>query len=384
MRIHQFVHTLNYGDAISGEAVAIRRLLNRSGIGSEIYCVNAHEKLEDIGRPWTRFDADRQEAEQAGEPVAVLLHYSIGSPLNTLLRSSAGILRGLIYHNLTPVEWFAPYNSVVTANLVEGRAELPQLLQTMDLVLADSEYNERELKEFGCADTQVLPLCLDQEKWQIGPNVGIASMLRAHGGTNVLHVGRLAPNKCLEDIIKTFYFYHHKIDRTSRLWLIGGDIDTEIYSFELRRLVSELRLKEAVYFVGSVSDCELRAFYEAADLYLCMSEHEGFCVPLLEAMHFRVPIIAYDACAVSETLGDAGLLVRQKEHAQIAELMAMVREDAQLRESLLSRAGLRLERFSEAVFAENLRIRVTEPFAALAKQTHTIRNAGEVRKAGGA
>lgn len=266
MRIDQFVHTLNYGDAISGEALAIRRILRGMSIESEIYSVHAHEKVEDIARDWQEFHS---ACSTATDPSAVLLHYSIASPLNQLFLELEGISRGVIYHNLTPVHWFTNYNARVADDLVKGREELPTLLSQVDLVLADSSYNLEELKQLGRSAGNVLPLPLDESKWSVVANKGIARNLRSQGEKNLLHVGRIAPNKRIEDIIKAFYFYHHKIEEKSRLWLIGMDIDTEIYSFELRRLVAELRLKDAVQFVGSVSDGELRAFYENSDLYLC-------------------------------------------------------------------------------------------------------------------
>jgi len=140
------------------------------------------------------------------------------------------------------------------------------------------------------------------------------------------------------------------------------DIDTEIYSFELRRLVAELRLKDAVQFVGSVSDGELRAFYENSDLYLCMSEHEGFCVPLLEAMHFGLPVVAYDACAVKETLGDGGILLAEKSPAEVAELINIILTDSKLSADLVKRGESQVAKFSEAAFAKALNDTVIEPF----------------------
>lgn len=352
MRIIQLVHTLNYGDAISGEAITISRILTEQKITNAIYSVHAHEKVAQYCRNWQTLPADLQAAESNGEPVVLILHYSIASPLNKLFREISNVKRVLIYHNLTPVEWFQAYNSRVREDLEIGRDELRSLLSIPDLVVADSRFNKLELQRYGRFDVEVLPLLLDEQKWNIGANAGIRAALRGHGGKNILHVGRMAPNKCVEDIIKSFYFYHHKIERRSKLWLIGNDVDTEIYSFELRRLVTELRLKEAVEFVGAVADSELKAFYENADLYLCMSEHEGFCVPLLEAMYFGVPVIAYDACAVGETLGEAGILLGQKLPAETAELMNIVITDKSVREELQQRGRARATQFGLASFTE--------------------------------
>jgi glycosyltransferase involved in cell wall biosynthesis len=362
VQIHQFVHTLNYGDAISGEALTIRRILRERSISSNIYSIHAHEKVEDCVRTVENFATDLENAKQAGEEVRVILHYSIASPLNQLILQTEGISKIMIYHNLTPDRWYAPYNQRVTQDLRKGRRELPALLKQMDWVLADSEYNAKELTSFGCSDAHVLPLVLDMAKWNMPANSGIASLMRSQGEKNILHVGRFAPNKRIEDIIKAFYFYHHKIEQKSRLWLVGSDVDTEIYSFELRQLVSELRLKEAVNFIGTVSDDELKALYQGADAYLCLSEHEGFCVPLLEAMHFELPVIAFNSCAVPETLADGGLLVAHKNPMDLAELINLAVSDHALRSELISRGHSRVEHFNEANFSANLeRLVVAEP-----------------------
>ncbi len=354
MQIHQFVHTLTYGDAISNEAVSIRRILERSGTTSKIYCVHSHEKLKGEATDWGSFGPDLEQAKAKGEKVAVVLHYSIDSPLNRLYLEADGIGRALIYHNLTPERWYFGYNPRVVADLRRGREELPVLLRSVDVPLADSEFNRGELDAFGANGAEVLPLFIDPVKWAVPANAGIRGVLKSHGGKNILHVGRFAPNKCIEDIIKAFYFYHHKIEKESKLWLVGSDIDTEIYSFELRALVEELRLKNAVEFVGQVADTELRSFYETCDLYLCMSEHEGFCVPLIEAMHFGCPVIAFASSAVPDTLGDGGLLISRKAPHETAELMNIVLTDANLRSEMLARGRARVASFSESRFVERL------------------------------
>jgi glycosyltransferase involved in cell wall biosynthesis len=328
--------------------------------------VHAHEKLKSDAREKDRIASDLEEAARAGEKVALILHYSIDSPLNDIFKKAKNVSRALIYHNLTPERWYYSYNPRVVKDLERGREELPELLKLVDLPLADSEFNRQELSAFGCKRAEVLPLLIDSAKWSVASNPGIRGVLKGHGGTNILHVGRFAPNKCVEDIIKAFYFYHHKIEQKSKLWLIGSDIDTEIYSFELRMLITELRLREAVEIVGQVADTELRAFYENADTYLCMSEHEGFCVPLIEAMHFGCPVVAFDSSAVSETLGSAGLLLRRKSPAEVAELIHLVNTDRALRSELIARGHKRAAEFGESFFIKQLTSVLLEPLDRLA------------------
>lgn len=365
MILYQLVHTLNYGDAISGEAIAIQAMLRQAGIQSQIFSLHAHEKV--AGETFALARCAEMIAA-ASEPVVVVLHYSIASPINELYRELAGkATRAMIYHNLTPEHWFESYNQRVYADLVVARKELQELAELSDFLIADSSHNKQELLELGCSDVTVLPLLLDDAKWSVDANPGIAAALRGHGGKNLLHVGRIAPNKCLEDIIKGFYFYHHKINRKSKLWLVGADVDTEIYSFELRSLVNELRLQEAVEFVGSVSDDELKAFYQEADLYVCMSEHEGFCVPLLEAMNFGVPIVAFGSTAIPETLADAGVVVAQKDPAKLAELINICISRNEIREPLIVAGRKRVLDFSSAVFKENLQ-QLCASFAQIGKE----------------
>ena len=330
-RIDQFVHTLQYGDAISGEAITIMHLLRESGINSDIYSINTHEKLKNIPKHFSNYKEDENNS-------TIILHYSIASPLNNIYSSviSSKTKKALIYHNLTPLKWYQAYNARVSADLVKGRDELPALLKLSDLVIADSSFNASEAREMGASNVQVLPLTLDPKRWDMPKNQGISAALKNHGGKNILHVGRIAPNKCLEDIIKGFYFYHHKFNKNSKLWFVGSDTDTEIYSFELRKLVKELSLKDMVEFVGAVSDDELRAFFEESDAYICMSEHEGFCVPLIEALNFKLPVIAFNSSAIPETLGNAGILLNEKDPLLLGLLMNEVCTNLTLREKLIS------------------------------------------------
>jgi glycosyltransferase involved in cell wall biosynthesis len=343
MKIAQLVHTLTYGDAISNEAISIKKIL---GNDCKIYSLNAHALVKKYTEP-----ADAQKISTSD---VVFLHYSIGSPLNQIYKELKTARKIFLYHNLTPVKWFKSYNYRVAKDLEQGVSELPELLKCSDVVLADSSFNKSELVDLGRADVEVFPLLFDQSKWSVDANPGIAANLANNGLTNILTVGRLAPNKCVEDIIKAFYFYHHKINKKSALWLIGHDIDTEIYSFELRNLVRHLNLAEAVNFVGSVADSELKAFYQNCALYLCMSEHEGFCVPVLEAMSLKLPVLAYDSSALSETLADGGVLIKHKRHAEVAEAMNVLIEDRELRSALIQKGSIQAEKFSQAAFSKRL------------------------------
>ncbi len=344
--IHQLVHTLSYGDAISGEVISLQRVLREAGVNSEIFAINVHPKYKGLAHKYETFPRDFDGT--------LILHYSLGSPLNDLYKCSAKARRALIYHNLTPSSWFAGVNPRVAADIEHGIKELPSLCKMSDLLLADSKFNASELEKMGFK-SHVLELPLDPARWTGGANPGIANLVQREPGIHLLHVGRMAPNKSIEDIIKIFYFVHRFVNPQSRLWLVGIDIDTELYSFALKRLVHELDLQNAVNFSGGLADSEVRALYENATAYLCMSEHEGFCLPVIEAMHFGLPVIAYDSSALSDTVGAGGILIKDKRHAEIAELVGMVATDQNFRKQMIDAGKKRVAELSVDRFSSHAR-----------------------------
>lgn len=343
---HQLVHTLSYGDAISGEVIALKRAFEEFGFESDIYSINTHPRFKGLAKDYRDFPSDF-----SGD---VILHLSLGSPLSALYLSLKSSRRTIIYHNLTPSHWFDGVNPRIAADIRRGLGELPDLCRASDKIIADSPFNAGELKALGFS-AEVLPLPIDPKRWVEPANAGIASLLAGDPALQLLHVGRLAPNKKVEDIIKVFHFFHYHVAPQSKLWLVGIDIDTELYSFSLKRLARELEVDSAVQFVGSLSDGEVRALYEGCDAYLCMSEHEGFCVPLIEAMHFELPVIAYDSSAVADTVGNGGIIVKEKRHAEIAELAGLVATDSELRQRLIQAGKERVSQLSYDRFVGRLR-----------------------------
>jgi glycosyltransferase involved in cell wall biosynthesis len=328
---------LSYGDAISTEVLAMQRCLEAAGFESSIFALHEHPKLKGRTRPL----AALSEVSQAD----LILHYSLGSPLNEAYRHWRSGRKVLVYHNITPARWFKGVHERVALDIERGIAELPELCTLSDAIWADSSFNAREVEALGYA-ASVLDLPIDPARWDRPRNQGIFDAVRATPGMHVLHVGRLAPNKCVEDIIKSFYFFQRYMQESSTLWLVGIDTDTELYSFGLRRLAASLGLEDQVKFLGCLADEEVRALYEACSLYVCMSEHEGFCLPIIEAMYFGLPVIAYAAGAVPETVGTGGILVREKRHLEIAALMAEVVSDSALKDRLVASGKRRVTDFS--------------------------------------
>jgi glycosyltransferase involved in cell wall biosynthesis len=348
-RIVQLVHTLSYGDAISSEVLLLDRWAQENNIDSTIYALNIHPKQIDKASLFK----DIPDHVSEDSDTLILLHYSLGSPLNDYYRSISKAERGLIYHNLTPPHWFKHVNPRIYREIVAGMDELPELCKITDTLIADSPYNASELRELGFS-AHVVPLPVDPERWKGEANPGMSALLRNDPRLHLLHVGRLAPNKCIEDIIKTFYFLHHHVNPQSKLWLVGIDTDTEMYSFSLKRLMYELHLGDAVTFAGCLDDTEVRSMYEESSVYLCMSEHEGFCLPVIEAMHFGLPVIAYNGSALSDTVGNGGILVSEKRHAEMAELINIVHGDANIRGELISAGHNRVSELSYENFSKDV------------------------------
>jgi L-malate glycosyltransferase len=332
--LHQLVPNLAFGDAISQQALTLRALLRSAGFSSEIYAQHVDGRLRGEALPFARL-------LDAGD-AAVLFHFSIGSAVTDVFRRFRGP-RALAYHNVTPAEFFHGVNERVARDCRAGREELGRLHSVATTAVADSEFNAAELRALGYGEVAVLPIVLDPARYDVRPVRRLERPYR-DGHANFLHVGRLVPNKRLEDTIKIFHFFRRHHDAEARLFLVGIDVDTEVYSFALRDLARELGVG-GVVFTGGVSQRELVTYYRLADVYLCMSEHEGFCVPLVEAMHFGVPIVAYAATAVPETLDGAGLCVSEKRHAAIAELLALLREDGDVRARLVAAGRERARAF---------------------------------------
>lgn len=367
--IHQLVHTLSYGDAISTEVIALQRALVSAGHSSTIFAIHVHPfyrtplaQQNVVSGPIEHYSKLALTAQNpatpentTNEPDEVVLHYSLGSPLNDVYRSLRGYKRSLIYHNLTPAKYFKGINPLLVKHLTSGAQELPELCALSDRLIADSQFNAADLKAASSrAQSQgvaVLPLLVEPSRFDQPANAGFAALLKQSGGINVLHVGRLVPNKGYEAIIRSFYFLRTHIDPQARLWLVGTDIDSELYGYALKRMCDAWGLSSQVEFLGQRSDDEVRALYENCSVYLCLSEHEGFCLPVIEAMHFGLPVISTKNGALAETIGDGGVLLDSVVPSLIAELIAEVAAPSPLREKLRAAGKARVGAFSSAVFS---------------------------------
>jgi glycosyltransferase involved in cell wall biosynthesis len=258
----------------------------------------------------------------------------------------------LIYHNITPPEYFVGVHRTLARQCFRGRRELRAYADRCDLAMGDSEFNRQDLEGLGFPRTAVLPVVPDFSHLDLDPNWLVARDFD-DDWTNILFVGRVIANKKIEDLIRFFHVYHTAFNPRSRLLIVGAQSGFERYVASLHQLVATLGAPQ-VHFIGHVSDEELVAFYDVADLFLCASEHEGFCVPLVEAFYKQVPVVAYAATAVPATMDGAGVLFEDKDPLHVARLMDAVVADAALQDQIVDGQLAAVERLRSKDFAGTL------------------------------
>ena len=354
-RVHQVLATLGYGDAIGNEVLGIQRVLRAAGYESEIYVETVDPRLEHL-------TIDYLEMVGAVAPDDILIHhFSIGSRASRTAYALPGRM-ALVYHNITPPEYFIGVHKDLVKLCFHGRRELTAYIPRCDLALGDSEYNRQELESLGFPSTGVLPVVPDFVHLDVPPDRSLAADLDDEW-TNVMFVGRVIPNKKFEDVIRVFHAYRTRHNPRSRLLLVGAYSGFEKYLSMLHALVMRLGTPD-VHFLGHVSNAELTALYDVADLFLCQSEHEGFCVPLIEAFYKQVPVIAYAATAVPATMDGGGILHDNKNPLHVADLMAAVLDDPSLEDAVVASQNAALARLRQKDFAGTL-LRFVERITAM-------------------
>jgi len=341
VRIDQVIPSLASRDAIGGHVVQIRDLLRSRGFQSDIYFGNATPDRLDFGLPVTRI-GDRSSAGRV-----LLYQLSIGSGVADVFRGRSE-RKFVNYHNITPADLLEAWLPAVGEEARWGRAQLRELAPVTEFAIADSNFNERELRDAGYRSTTTVPLLVDLEGFAGSPDRALSVRLadeKAEGGADLLFVGKVSPHKGQDDLVKALAAYRRVYDPKARLRLVGGAISDE-YRVALERFAKELDLVDAVDIAGSVTHEELIAYYDAADAFVCLSNHEGFCVPLLEAMYHRLPIVAYTNTAVPETVQGAGLVLPDKEPARVAAAVDRVIHDTELRSRLALAAEARIRAFA--------------------------------------
>ena len=345
--VHQFHPVLAPFDAMSNHVFALRDRLRSWGYESEAYAVQAKPGVENEVLSYRRLFRTVKPDD------TLILHFSMGDEVfGQLVKIPAR--RVLVYHNITPPEFFSGINDHAAAFARLGLRQLEEIAPAIDLGIGVSAYNRQDLHDMGFKKTEHVPILIDWAQYDTAPDPAVLARWSVFG-RKLLFVGRVSPNKRHDDLLRMFAYYRAVIDREAQLLLVGSYRDHREYYARLRELQRALGLETAVTFTGAVTQAELCAYYREADCFISLSEHEGFGVPLLEAMRFDVPVVAYDAAAVGETVGGAGVLLRERDLAQAAEAAALVSEDSALRAKLASAGRRRIADFDTEKVAQRTR-----------------------------
>jgi glycosyltransferase involved in cell wall biosynthesis len=348
--VHQLLSGAGPHDAITTEAGVFRRYFREWGWGGRDYAYRIHPALDAPIAP-------AAELAPAADDV-VLLHHSAGWPqLEAVLGLPGHKL--LLYHNVTPAAWFWIDVPGLAAHCQVGRDQLAPLVAAADATAADSAFNASELAAYGARATEVIHLLLDQDRLGVdGGAVGseLDRPVRSAVAPRILFVGRLSPHKRQDEVIRAFGLYRRVHAPEARLTLVGDPI-SEGYVRRLRALADD-HAPGAVDIESGLAPEELAQRYRGADAFLCLSEHEGFCIPLVEAFAFGVPVVARPAGAIPEVAGNAALLVPDPDPTVVAELLHLVISDPELRAELIRRGHARLPAFAPERIAPRLRAAV--------------------------
>lgn len=350
MKVYHLGHGIIPDDAVTTHLLEIDRRLRTWGFATEIFAQHVAPEFQHLAHLDTEFRSYLGRQDDL-----LIYHYSIYTPNTELFCAFQGS-KILVYHNIT-AHFFHRWDRRQELLCDMGRRALTSL-SSCTLGLGDSEYNRKELVEAGFSPerTGVLPIFLQMEELERLPtNKQLLERLRADGYVNFVSVGRIVPNKAIEDVIRIFHVYHRHINPHSRLLLVGSRY-LPAYDAQIDKLVQALGLADAVSLTGRVSLPDLKTYYQAADVYLTASLHEGFCVPLIESMYFGVPIIARRAAAIPETLGEAGVLFTRLGYIEVAEMAHLLATDAELRARVISTQRQRLSAFAPARVEEQLRL----------------------------
>ncbi len=355
MIVNQWVPAAHKGDAIGDSARRVRGLLREMGHESDLFALTIDEDLVHDVRPFADPEAARGDL--------TIFHYAVPSPMT---EAFARLPRGRVlqYHNVTPAHFFAPYHAGIFRIAQLGRHELATLAGRTDVALGDSEYNRTELEQLGFDNTGVFPIAIDVERITHAPRRPALEKVLTDGPLNFLFVGRIVPNKKIEDHIKLAEVYKRYVDVNYRFIFVGRTDGIPRYYNMVRALIAEYQMPaDRFWFTGPVPDEDLAAYYRTASVYVSLSEHEGFCVPLLEAMAADVPVLAYASTAVPDTLGGAGVQFHPKDLELAAELLGELAYNDTLRAQVIAGQRRRLRDFGDARIREILADLVGGPAA---------------------
>ncbi|EMJ91122.1 glycosyltransferase family 4 protein [Leptospira alstonii] len=332
-QVQQFSAGFNPGDAISNQMLEIRNYLRDLEYKGDIFS-------ENIGASKLPFVKKYKTYGKSSKDI-LFYHHSIHSGVFDFLRSFRSP-RILIYHNVTPHHFFESYDLKMSYLLKKGREDLKKMKERFDFVFAVSKFNQKELEELEFQNVGILPIT-----YQLSEN--FPKIERSNSAVKkILFVGRITPNKKQDDLIRLAYAYKSMISDRFQFYLAGfSSRELYLYREELERMLDFYDLRKNVLITGFLSDVELNNLYQEADVFVSMSEHEGFCVPLIEAMVHRIPILAYSGGAVPETLNGAGIIFTEKKFPDLAILLDKILTDVPFQNQILTSQDLRLKEFKK-------------------------------------
>lgn len=336
-RICQLLAAAHTGDATGNQAMLLDRLFQELGYDSSLYAMTIDKPLSSVVRP-----IETLEKEYDSERDVLWMHFNLPSPLSEIFSKADG-KKYMQFHNFTPPEYFLPFNPLHAKNLSRASGELKRLVESCDIVLGDSDFNCSVLKNIGFKNIECFPLIFDPALYG---NSGSQSIEKIYKGTtkNIIFVSRVAPNKKIEDLMACYAFIKKRIRDDCRLIIAGKYNHDDEYFRYLIRHVGQFRA-ESVIFTGELTQEELTQYYKSADLFLSFSEHEGFFMPILEAFHFGIPVLARDSAVVSETSGGAACLFEGRDIPQTAMLAVEMLENTDLRNLIIRKGRERLKYF---------------------------------------
>jgi len=321
MKILQIIDALDYGDGVSNSVINTHKLLNEIGFENYIYSKWANHKVSKYRHDINKIKVDKNSI--------VFYHFSgYSHTMESVLSIKANVV--LIYHNVTPPDFFKSNNVDFYNYSIKGLNQLKTNIKNFKYFAADSEFNKRDLLSYGAKDIEILPIALDLDSKR--------SNLKAfnlHNDKIILAVGRIAPNKKYEDILDIYEEYFSYYNSNSTLICVGNTEYNTKYLNEIKMKAKDYNCMQNVIFTDKISNDDLYSHYCSSDIFLCMSEHEGFCLPLIEAMYFDIPVMAYNSCAVPYTMGRTGIIVNKKDPQILAGIIDLVLNDYKLRDRIV-------------------------------------------------
>lgn len=353
MRVIQVLDALDFGDGVSNDVIHLHEMLDELQVENYIYSKWCHEKVQ-------HYTNDIEKCNPKEDDL-VLYHFSGKSFICDIVTSfpCKVIIR---YHNITPPSFFKKSNPEGYRSCMEGLEQIAALMKKIPYVWGDSQFNCSDLISYGAkpANMRVLPIFMNLERLASAPSDEKLDCALKQGEKYILFVGRVVPNKCFEDILDLFECYYRFHNSATKLILVGNDACDQDYAREIKEKLDQLSCKQQVIFTGKVSDSQLYTYYRNATAFVCMSEHEGFCIPLLEAMYFHIPVIGYDSCAVPDTMGKSGVLVYKKDPAKIASLLNEICTDENLRSCIIAAQNKNVEYYLHDSMKEQLKQLLSE------------------------